>query len=1015
MLSFLLVAGCATTFPRNYPGNDFGKIYVSSPRIETRERLVNDRRDQERWLRDWLKKADDLELGVSGDVDLRSLSSTSIQAGLVVDPALRINAINTSRKADNAAQAADDERALRSARNAARDQVLTKLNKQELTPEQADAELKKLGLTLVAPSTGTAAEAAADAASVAARKVGSGTAASAPSDGARRTTINRAPLEEFHDRLAVREIIRSELNDARLDDLHDLSGNTLYRLTFDAAVQPNVDASAWAVVTMKIKLDDLISRMKEDGSLFGQTKELFLRDLRNPAEANFRAMLARFTSTCGPKDDVVLDTAPAGRERAFRRAVLCASERIDRETRRGLEQHLTRWHPKDGTPAGAPRASAGRIGIASTSTEAVPPKASSTETRVMDLLLDDDPKGRPDPALRRTVLHQWAEWLGEVMRAQIAYEYGTSALACMFDLRIGPDRYAGQNKRGSKEGFEDEDYIRTQPPGVFRLALVPREAGAKLPAQCGKQPGDDMEEQFRRKLEQNLSAHVYAATPKELVQTLSEVSSNRKSVETILNMSAIGGSAALAAGLNNLRTNDAFYQALRRQPILVGFTENGRVDCMCKSTIPGACPTELRFGWVLGPSFQLSDDGKESRYRHRLIQRTVAAEISLPAWLGKLDVSFSTEWVREDGTARPDVTPPAAQQGAFTIELPAQPRAALAAIDDRYIREPKVNTYQYLDVVEGQPAFVLITGQNVWRSTDVYLGAQSARMLSILPDNRGVVAEFDAVRAPHGADTRKATTGANATDNTVQLLLVTSEGRVEAGRVSIHKPPDQAAKPAGGSPKASGTVPRVVAGVEYKFQLSAPLAGPDTAVARIGSSNDKNLKLLLDKTTQIAEDGKSVVFVLAADATKLKTGDPVRVELLVSKPSGAVEPLEVIGSGIYYKTEDEARAKATATRGKKGEVLAVALQLPKKSTSAFATLASGKVNASAVLGLPGSAEVPLKAACDIKAEACKLEFRVLDASIQDALAKAKPDDISLVIRLLGDDVPTISPEKTAVK
>ena len=48
----LLFIGCPNSqIVRNTPGKTTGEIYVDSPEVYTRERLVNDRLEQEAWLR----------------------------------------------------------------------------------------------------------------------------------------------------------------------------------------------------------------------------------------------------------------------------------------------------------------------------------------------------------------------------------------------------------------------------------------------------------------------------------------------------------------------------------------------------------------------------------------------------------------------------------------------------------------------------------------------------------------------------------------------------------------------------------------------------------------------------------------------------------------------------------------------------------------------------------------------------------------------------------------------------
>ena len=65
-----LLLGCTSGFKRNEPGAGYGQIVVGSPRIEGRERLINDRRDQERWLQGRLEALDGATFGVSGAVEL---------------------------------------------------------------------------------------------------------------------------------------------------------------------------------------------------------------------------------------------------------------------------------------------------------------------------------------------------------------------------------------------------------------------------------------------------------------------------------------------------------------------------------------------------------------------------------------------------------------------------------------------------------------------------------------------------------------------------------------------------------------------------------------------------------------------------------------------------------------------------------------------------------------------------------------------------------------------------------
>src|SRR6185437_8157599 len=51
------------------------------------------------------------------------------------------------------------------------------------------------------------------------------------------------PRDDFIDRQAYRQDLRAAISQAQLDDVHDRSGNALYRLQFQATVLPPDDAT----------------------------------------------------------------------------------------------------------------------------------------------------------------------------------------------------------------------------------------------------------------------------------------------------------------------------------------------------------------------------------------------------------------------------------------------------------------------------------------------------------------------------------------------------------------------------------------------------------------------------------------------------------------------------------------------------------------------------------------------------------------------------------------------------
>jgi hypothetical protein len=174
-LTILALSGCATSFEptTSGPGTTFGKIYIDTPEVYSRERLVNDRFQQDTWLRD--KLGEQPTQGLQGSTGTSSQTNTSLGLAIAMPSGVKPETPVTSPK----------------------------------PPTLPTAQLEK--------ST------------------------------ASKETVD-TPIEQLRDAMAYREEVRNEILENQLDDRHDIAGNTLYRLKFDATVVPQRDTSAYAMV-----------------------------------------------------------------------------------------------------------------------------------------------------------------------------------------------------------------------------------------------------------------------------------------------------------------------------------------------------------------------------------------------------------------------------------------------------------------------------------------------------------------------------------------------------------------------------------------------------------------------------------------------------------------------------------------------------------------------------------------------------------------------------------------------
>lgn len=149
----------------------------------------------------------------------------------------------------------------------------------------------------------------------------------------------------------------------------------------------------------------------------------------------------------------------------------------------------------------------------------------------------------------------------------------------------------------------------------------------------------------------------------------------------------------------------------------------------------------IEFGWVITPP-----------ERGDAVQRTQMALISVPAWADEMSFEVTTGWLDAHSREAIDVA-------TYPVRVPLPPDfEALdiviwgGALD---VQRRPIILDDFMDPPQGpmrlaacQAAQILIPGTRLWRSTAVTLGGQSATRIRVLPNMDGIIAEFDAVAAP---------------------------------------------------------------------------------------------------------------------------------------------------------------------------------------------------------------------------------------------------------------------------
>jgi hypothetical protein len=718
-------------------GSTYGLIFVDTPEVYTRERLVNDRFEQDAWLRRQLAASENKKFG-SQVLRMASSFAASQMVG-AVDGNVGV------------AEQKDDATAKES-------------NKDGKDREASESEPQEH---------------------------------SGPEDA----SVDASPVDVFRDTLAFREEIRNEIIENQLDDRHDLFGNTLYRFKFDVTIIPDFDTSAYAIIEAALsgpveartenrpdfnstesfeeEVAALISwlgpvAVAELGSVYDEWLSHLGRELAEEYRVASRLVNGEDEATLLDFVDFAIDIAtntlspfgasPEDRQveqttliegcdaaRPDSNAVNCLVDRLRRATT-GYYQGLTRM------------------------------EALSRLTRHY---------ARTRFAQRNPRLYDYTrvsrpydlEVLPRV--AQITY-YDKKRLQKEVDslrqlegkLPPGEDVLDNVFAKAKGIGFDSAGNIKVskeKPPQIKRsIGLV----------------------HFIRDLtapERN-STYTYAVTPKERVQHISDAVQQEQAIE--FGLSAQAASAETALG--NVRQRREQMQSIRRQPLVVGFSaDSGSTAGWLvgpRFRMPADPEDRVTFRHAPIQQALAAVVSVPSWWRHVTVRVYGHWRDEEGGQIPEVATRLPTPSPNRDRTRVEPANATVEERDARTlileveVALPHGDEGITKAFIPNVESAPEIFEKEMEERIQlrvGKRARVLIPGRNLWRSTVVTLGAQLADEITVLPNMEGIIAQFDEVARPALRPTPRGEFG------DVPLTVWTSEGKDQVeGRIYVQQAKD---------------------------------------------------------------------------------------------------------------------------------------------------------------------------------------------------------------------------------
>lgn len=184
-------------------------------------------------------------------------------------------------------------------------------------------------------------------------------------------------------------------------------------------------------------------------------------------------------------------------------------------------------------------------------------------------------------------------------------------------------------------------------------------------------------------------------------------------------------------------------------------------------------------------------------------QKSQFALVSVPAWTSRLRISVRTGWL--DSNSAED----ASELQNYTVPIPPDYEAFDSFIGGQEaVRRPQINDELMIDsitLVACRRAAILIPGLRLWRSAMVTVGSERADRITVLPNMRGIIAEFTKLgrSAATGDATLRVWTSEGVDSQSSKVSIVLPDNPAECDDRLATAPTPPAPPPKGNDPSAN--------------------------------------------------------------------------------------------------------------------------------------------------------------------------------------------------------------------
>ncbi len=200
--------------------------------------------------------------------------------------------------------------------------------------------------------------------------------------------------------------------------------------------------------------------------------------------------------------------------------------------------------------------------------------------------------------------------------------------------------------------------------------------------------------------------------------------------------------------------------ALERSPLVVGFSEPATVDTNDKTV------SEPSFGWILGPKTVLNPEKQTLEFEQYIAPYHLSADLSIPGWWPYLTLVTQTAWApnwrnpQSEGQTLNLSEPQTERRIRIPLKHNTNDMEGLTYLLVREIAGARMDIPSISRVIpstvslcqkEGKKVGFLIKGNNIWHATQVSLTGLMADEadIEVSPDMKGILVKLDLSKLPN--------------------------------------------------------------------------------------------------------------------------------------------------------------------------------------------------------------------------------------------------------------------------